>query len=270
MYKSEQYNFEYVALVGDVGNTVAYNRIFVDLVRYAYPATYFDAGDDVLVGGTEELSYYTPLLTSSGLRTAPNLDLITKINWLGDGQVSIDVRVGYETTANYPPSNPVTISGEINGLFETSYQYSSSSTDPESEDLYYQWDWDDGEVSDWIGPLTSGDPCAVNHVWTEKGHFNVKVRSRDSWNFTSDWTEPLEVYMGCCVGIRGNVNNEDGEPGIDIADLVYMVEYQFLTGPEPLCFEEGDVDTSGGIDIGDLVYLVEYQFLSGPQPLDCF
>ena len=60
----------------------------------------------------------------------------------------------------------------------------------------------------------------------------------------------------------------DGFSDIDIGDLVYMVEYQFLEGPFPqpeLC--AADIDGVTGVDIADIVWMVEFQFLEGP-PID--
>ncbi len=58
--------------------------------------------------------------------------------------------------------------------------------------------------------------------------------------------------------------NVDGSPDgqIDIADLIYLVNYMFgiPTGPDPVPFEAGDIDCVLGIDIADLVYLVDYMF----------
>ncbi|MCK4606866.1 MAG: S8 family serine peptidase [candidate division Zixibacteria bacterium] len=75
--------------------------------------------------------------------------------------------------------------------------------------------------------------------------------------------------QGCCV-IRGDVDHSGALP-IDIADLVYLVDFMFNSGPEPECFDEGDVDASGvePIDIADLVYLVDYMFNEGPTPPPC-
>ncbi|KAA3633580.1 MAG: PKD domain-containing protein [Calditrichaeota bacterium] len=76
----------------------------------------------------------------------------------------------------------------------------------------------------------------------------------------------------CCIGIRGNVDNDPSDQ-INIADLVYFVDYSFgsPSGPVPACFEEADVDSSTTLDIGDIVYLVNYSFgsPSGPAPLSC-
>ena len=74
---------------------------------------------------------------------------------------------------------------------------------------------------------------------------------------------------GCCIGIRGNVDY-DAFQEIDIADLVYLVDYMFSGGPEPPCYDEADMDGSGGIiDVADLIYLVHYMFTGGPEPVAC-
>jgi hypothetical protein len=70
-----------------------------------------------------------------------------------------------------------------------------------------------------------------------------------------------------CCAVRGDIDH--GGNGIDISDLVYMVDYMFTGGPPPLCVDEADIDGTGGIDISDLVYLVDYMFNGGPPPVEC-
>ena len=74
---------------------------------------------------------------------------------------------------------------------------------------------------------------------------------------------------GCCVE-RGDINHGDGGVAVDIADLVYLVDFMFSAGPAPPCTDEGDVDGSAGpIDIADLVYLVDFMFNGGAVPPPC-
>ncbi len=77
------------------------------------------------------------------------------------------------------------------------------------------------------------------------------------------------IPWSCCA-IRGDIDHSGVLP-IDIADLVYLVDYMFNEGPTPVCWGEGDVDGSGvePIDIADLVYLVDYMFNEGPEPPPC-
>lgn len=74
---------------------------------------------------------------------------------------------------------------------------------------------------------------------------------------------------GCCV-MRGDVNH-DGAELIDIADLLYLVDYMFTGGPAPVCFDEADIDasTTEPLDISDLLYLIDFMFTGGPAPNAC-
>jgi hypothetical protein len=74
----------------------------------------------------------------------------------------------------------------------------------------------------------------------------------------------------CCTGIRGNVDG-DAADAVDIADVIFFVEYSFAdpSGPEPPCPEEADVDGNGTVDVADLIYLVDYMFNSGPPAVPC-
>ncbi|MFQ5453835.1 MAG: S8 family serine peptidase, partial [Candidatus Zixiibacteriota bacterium] len=97
----------------------------------------------------------------------------------------------------------------------------------------------------------------------------------------------IAVISGsCCIGIRGNIDgspeNPPDDPGIDIADLVYFVDFSFAQppGPAPVCndgteqnpyYSEADVDGDGEVNIGDIVYMVEFMFTQppGPEPVGC-
>jgi hypothetical protein len=61
----------------------------------------------------------------------------------------------------------------------------------------------------------------------------------------------------------GDVN---GSCGVDIDDIVYLIQYIFGGGPEPVCYKSGDANGDGAIDIDDVVYIINYIFLGGPPP----
>ncbi len=73
----------------------------------------------------------------------------------------------------------------------------------------------------------------------------------------------------CCNhdGMRGDIDYNFS--GSDVADLSYLVDYLFRSGPAPPCPEEADVDASGATDVVDLTYLVDYLFKGGPAPAPC-
>ncbi|MFH1686882.1 MAG: lectin like domain-containing protein [bacterium] len=81
----------------------------------------------------------------------------------------------------------------------------------------------------------------------------------------------LVHYSDCCQGFRGNVDG-DAEDNIDIADLVYLVNYMFNGGATPPCMKEANIDGDvfGQIEITDLIMLVNYMFNGGPEPAVCY
>jgi hypothetical protein len=60
----------------------------------------------------------------------------------------------------------------------------------------------------------------------------------------------------------------DASGGVDIDDVVYLLNYIFLAGPPPYSFTDSDVDCSGDISIDDVVYLIAYIFFGGYDPCD--
>lgn len=71
-----------------------------------------------------------------------------------------------------------------------------------------------------------------------------------------------------CCDIRGDIDH-NGSLTIDIADLVYFVDYMFNSGATPTCLRETDMDANSQYDIADLVYIVDYMFTGGPPPVPC-
>ena len=49
-------------------------------------------------------------------------------------------------------------------------------------------------------------------------------------------------------------------------DIVFLINYIFRGGPEPVPFESGDVDMNGAIEIGDVVYMINFLYNAGPRP----
>jgi len=93
------------------------------------------------------------------------------------------------------PSKPSKPIGEVEGKPGEEYIYSTMSTDPEYDDIYYWFDWGDGSNSGWLGPYSTGQPCNVEHSWDEKGNYQIKVKSRDRCYAESPWSDPLIVTM---------------------------------------------------------------------------
>ncbi|MDH3890674.1 MAG: M14 family zinc carboxypeptidase [candidate division Zixibacteria bacterium] len=78
-----------------------------------------------------------------------------------------------------------------------------------------------------------------------------------------------DVGDACCCTLRGNIDHAGGAM-IDIADLIWIVDFMFNDGDGFGCPMEADIDASGaGPDIADLVFLIDYMFNAGPLPPVC-
>ena len=62
---------------------------------------------------------------------------------------------------------------------------------------------------------------------------------------------------------KGDVTG-DGE--INIADVLFLINYLYKGGPAPDPLEMGDVNCDDEIDIEDVIYLINYLYKNGPSP----
>jgi hypothetical protein len=96
---------------------------------------------------------------------------------------------------NLPPEQPAKPTGRITGTPGNTYMYSSTTTDPEGDGISYQWDWGDGNFSEWLGPYASGSTIATQKSWAEKGTYSVRVKAKDIQGHESNWSDPLDITM---------------------------------------------------------------------------
>ncbi|KYK29261.1 hypothetical protein AYK20_06120 [Thermoplasmatales archaeon SG8-52-1] len=104
---------------------------------------------------------------------AEYLDMFT-FNLFGDPSLLIKGIV----VENLPPDKP-TIEGQNKGIPGNEYTYCIIASDPNEDDLYVRWDWDDGTGSEWLGPFVSGSEVCDSHIWDTKGSYTVSVTVED-------------------------------------------------------------------------------------------
>lgn len=84
------------------------------------------------------------------------------------------------------------------------------------------------------------------------------------WNIDDIRIAALELGGGVC----GDAN---GDEVVDLADVVYLINYLLMSGEAPHCAEPytGCVDANGDgeVNLADVVYLINYVLKSGPPPL---
>jgi len=97
------------------------------------------------------------------------------------------------------------------------------------------------------------------------GEYYLSAITMDLTNRVAD--KASMISLGCEHDFeRGNVN---GQGGIDIDDVIYVIAYIFSGGPPPTpVLEAGNANCLEGIDMDDVIYLIAFIFGGGPPPCE--
>ena len=113
-------------------------------------------------------------------------------NVLGDPSIVVVGSTG--GGVNQPPDTPDTPVGPENGEAGIEYIFTTSTEDPDNDDVYYMWNWGN-EISDWIGPYNSGEIVEFPHTWHTGGEFDIKVIAKDESNEVSSWSDITTINI---------------------------------------------------------------------------
>lgn len=144
--------------------------------------------------------------------------------------------------ANQPPDNPDTPVGPITGGTDIAYSYTTSTTDPEGQQIYYLWSWGDS-MGDWLGPFDSGASAEATHQWSASGDYTVKVKAKDSAGIESGWSDPITVHITDSphveigeitggFGITAKVTNTGAGDAVDVTWSISLQGGMVLLGRE--------------------------------------
>ena len=96
---------------------------------------------------------------------------------------------------NHKPAIPNKPSGSEKGNAKESYMYSTTTTDPDGDNVFYMWDWGDETPLTWDGPFNSGQIATASHIWSTEGSYSIKVKAKDISGEESNWSDPLPITM---------------------------------------------------------------------------
>lgn len=125
----------------------------------------------------------------------------------------------------------------------------------------YSWELAAGELPSGITfdqgtGILAGNP-------SELGEWSFTIRCTDSDSPANIEERTYTISVTELIFTRGDCDNSGG---IDIDDVVFLINYIFTGGPAPDPIDAGDADCSGEVDIDDAVYLIAYIFTGGPPP----
>jgi len=153
----------------------------------------------------------------------------------------------------------------------------SAGDDPNNDEFLVYISNNDG--ADWVIVETVGPVAQSSGGWYEyefqvsdyvSPTSQIKLRfDASDLNYGSVVEAAIDdVYVKrfeCQTYIPGDA---DDSKSVDIDDVVYLIDYVFQSGPEPIPLASGSVDCEGVIDIDDIVYLINYLFMGGKAPCD--
>jgi len=120
--------------------------------------------------------------------------------------------------------------------------------DEADPDYFVEWLWQGGPEPK---PLESADVDCSERVDAIDVVYLVDYLNNDG-------PEP-----GLACYVRGDFNHVGG---VNWDDVIYMRNWLFEAGPQPMPLVSADVDCSGQVDILDLDYLIDYLVRGGPAP----
>ncbi len=89
---------------------------------------------------------------------------------------------------NKPPNTPASPAGASSGIVSEQLSFSAHTTDPDDDDIAYQFEWGDGNLSSWSIYVASGDTVSQNHSYNSMGTYEVRVKAKDTKDKESEWS----------------------------------------------------------------------------------
>lgn len=97
---------------------------------------------------------------------------------------------------------------------------STQTADPTVGQVAYQFDWGDGNQSEWSLYVAGSSVHGDTHTYGNTGEYDIRARSRESGGRTSKWSEPLSIAVSPSEGqIRWSFTYTDPEDPEDSSDF---------------------------------------------------
>ena len=106
---------------------------------------------------------------------------------------SIELR--YAMKIQYSPDPPDKPNGPNIGKPDELYTFQATGFDFDGDDVKYGWDWGDESEIEWTNFYKTGETIEIEHSWSEKKTYNVKVIVVDINGYESYWSEPLKISI---------------------------------------------------------------------------
>jgi len=256
VYNSGLYNFYYAALIYDE-NPKAQSRLDNAYNIAWTPTCYFDAGYSVHDGITQ--TQIADGVTQAGIRPVHDLAVAIDVKWLGANTIEVELTVTNNELINTIPDVPDIPDGPTAGTVSFDYAFEAATTDPDGDQLYYQFFWGDDTFSDWLGPYPGDEKISGSHAWSQAGNYIVQARVKDQYDAESPWSDMAAI----AVYDAGDANSDGA---VNVGDAVFIINYVFKGGQAPSPVECGNANCDAAVNVGDAVFIINYVFKGGAAP----
>jgi len=113
------------------------------------------------------------------------------------GGINAWKNIGYSTqVGNQPPTVPSQPSGPATAQMGYNASYTTMATDSDGNPLRYGWDWDgNGTIDEWTSYQPTNTSITINHIWWERGSYQIRVKCQDSVGDKSEFSPALTVIV---------------------------------------------------------------------------
>jgi PKD repeat protein len=266
--------------------SVTEGDIFNDHTTFFNPGTIDNAEGNIndvfnLILGSGNISNpgtFVTILFTAKINTGTsflNLNNVEVTNETGYVIISVDNGTVTVKGTNNDPYDPGTPSGPTAGNVDQSSSYSTSTTDPDGDQVQYRFDWDaDGthEYSEWTNLVDSGTSASKSHAWSTSGTYFVKTQARDEHGAISEWSSGFAIVISEIPSKDLTINNPSPANGstnvpISTASLNINIQdpdgdtfnYRISTSPN-IGSSSGNESSNGSksCSISDLGYSTTY------------
>jgi len=101
----------------------------------------------------------------------------------------------FTTAGDSPPFPPTILKGPTVAGSKIELEFITVAPDPEGDQVSYQWDWGDGNISEWLGPYAFGEQVKTTHLWADNGTYDIRVRAKDVLGEESSWSSAYQITI---------------------------------------------------------------------------
>jgi hypothetical protein len=120
------------------------------------------------------------------------------------------------------------VTGPSSGAVSTSYSFTATGTDPDSDPLSFWIDWGDSTNTGWI----ANNIATASHSWTTEDTFEVTARVKDPVGLISDYCPPALIQIGgggtgptACFTVTGTIE-ASVDAGCSVGETQYAWDWE--------------------------------------------